>query len=359
MKEWQPNDRLPTIKDLARNLETGQSSTYQAVKELVREGILVSKPRLGTFVNDNLAAIKPKLEMMLQDKMAPAKAPLAGKKIQLITYKPAFTSHAFVPHAIDAFTQTITEAGGDISTTFIEDSIIDDMEPLLDKQAHGVAVFNPVYFLPTKCLSNQVLTVIKPSCQCTIAATERFDLIAVDDTQGSMLAGEFFRQKGCKDVCFLGVKYPTDPEHYDKVSAMRLEGLALGLGMPIRPEWQLSCISFGSFDAIPAIQDWLKLDPRPYAVFAASDDVAYGFIYGAIAHGLFPGKDFQIMGFDGQLDSPFADNVTLTSIAIPISEMGTVAAKTLMKRLKNPTLTPQRIYLGCKLFEGNTVISRP
>ncbi len=356
--EWQPNDRLPPIKDLAVNLGVGQSSTYQAVKELVREGILVSKPRLGTFVNNNIDSMKPKLDRLLCDQPITADAPLTGKKIQLLTYSSVFQRHTFFTQAIDSFIKTITNAGGEIVTSIIDDPNTTTMTPFLNTDFHGVVVVNPSNLLQLACLPKQVLTVITPSSECTITMTERFDLIAVDDVQGSTLAGEYFKHQGYQDVCFLGVTDQADHDHYDKISSKRLEGFSLGLNATIRPEWQFSCNWYTSFESAQIVPEWLRLDPRPSAVFAASDDLAYGFIHGAIAYGLFPGKDFQIMGFDAQLEGTYNRNWSLTSIAIPITEMGTTGAKTLMTRLENPNLTPQRLYLGCKLFEGNSIVKK-
>jgi len=357
IEDWRSNDRLPPIKDLAKHLGVGQSSAHLAVKELVREGILVSRPRMGTFVTNEISKIKPKLESLLNETAASmAQSPLVGKKIQMITYRSVFDIHTFFTRAINSFAKAIGDLGCEFVTTLIDKTDATDIEPLLDKSAHGIAVVNPSYLLPVKCLPSQIVTVISPSSECTMAMSERFDLIAVDDTQGSLLAGEFLRRKNWKDVCFLGVKPTGSSDRYDKTSQKRLDGLSLGLGAPIRPEWQLWSDVYVCFQAAACVRNWLKLDPRPSVVFAASDDLAYGFMYGASAHGLHPGKDYQIIGFDGQLTGPFYDGYTLTSVAIPIVEMGTVAAKMIAKRLQEPDMTPRRTYLGCKIHEGNTVV---
>jgi len=212
--------------------------------------------------------------------------------------------------------------------------------------------------LQLNCLPSQGLTVINPSAECTVTMSERFDLVAVDDSQGSLLAGEFLRSRGWQDVCFLGVKTAKDPSPFGNLSLRRLKGLNLGLGTEIRPQWQLACPAYVDFSAAKCVLNWLNLSPRPSVIFAASDDLAYGFIYGALGHGLIPGKDYQIMGFDAQKKEPFDEDCVLTSIDIPIQEMGATAAKMLMKRLENPDATPQRTYLGCQLLEGNTVSNK-
>jgi DNA-binding LacI/PurR family transcriptional regulator len=359
VENWQPNDRLPPIKELAKCLGVGQSSTHQAVKELVRDGILISRPKMGTFVNDDMKALKPRLANLLREESTPqASNLLAGKKIQIITYRSVIETHTFFSRAIDAFVAAINEVGCEVFNTMIDYPKTVDIEPFLQKQADGVVLVNPSTFLKIKCLPSQVLTVINPSAECTVTMSERFDMVAIDDTQGSLLAGEFLRSKGWRDVCFLGVKTDLDSPPFGNVSLKRLKGLNLGLGAEIRPEWQLTCNSYVGFSAAKCTLDWLKLSPRPSVIFAASDDLAYGFIYGALGHGLIPGKDYQIMGFDAQKKESFDEDCILTSIDIPIEEMGTVAAKMLMKRLENPDATPHRTYLGCQLFEGTTVINK-
>jgi DNA-binding LacI/PurR family transcriptional regulator len=355
LEDWRSSDRLPPIKELARELGAGKPSTHQAIKELVREGLLVSRPKLGTFVSHDFPGKKNKLDLLLSDD-APPPPPLAGKKIQLLFYHNIFEERSFFIRAIDSFTAAMSEAGCKVTTTLINNLKTLDIEPLLNKQAHAIAVFNPCILLQIECLPSQILTVVSPSSECTVAMGERFDLITADDIQGSLLAGKYFREKGWKDVCFLGARYGEHPLRYDKISLKRLEGLTTGLGETIRPEWQLWCGGHVNCEAATIVRDWLKLDPRPSAIFAASDDLAYGFIYGAVAHGLFPGKDFQIIGFDAQKECQFYDSLVLTSVAIPVVEMGMAAAKMLIKRLENPDAMPQRMYLGCKLNEGNTVI---
>jgi DNA-binding LacI/PurR family transcriptional regulator len=352
VENWQPNDRLPPIKVLARSMGVGQSSTQQAIKELVREGILISKPRKGTFINTDPEIVKPKLKGLLSQE---THKPFKNKKIQILTYNAVLERHTFFFLAVDAFSKFVAKAGHELMTTTL-DNDTKYTESSIQDDADGVVMVNPSTFIKPKCLPSQVLTLITPSSEFALAMSERHDLVTVDDAQGSMLAGEFLSSMGHKDVCFLGVRDKNEPSQYDIISSKRLKSLCLGLETEIRPEWRLKGNSYSGFDAAPTVMDWLNLNPRPSVIFAASDDLAYGFIYGAAGHRLKAGQDFQIMGFDGQKNTPYDSNLLLTSIAIPVEEMGTLAAKMLLNRMDNPYMTPRRIYLGCKLLRGNTVL---
>src|SRR5689334_19497719 len=55
-RRWPGGTRLPPIKELAKQLKTGQTNTHRAVKELARAGLLVSRSGQGTFVTERAGA---------------------------------------------------------------------------------------------------------------------------------------------------------------------------------------------------------------------------------------------------------------------------------------------------------------
>jgi DNA-binding LacI/PurR family transcriptional regulator len=188
--------------------------------------------------------------------------------------------------------------------------------------------------------------------------TERFDLVSVNDTQSSSLAGAYFKKLGWEDICFIGQYDRSNPKSLEEVSQKRLMGLEKGLGRPIRPECQLRCYAHMDIYGAEAVSRWLNITPRPPAIFAASDDLAFGFINGAYAHGLTPGRDYQIIGFDGQQQSKDTGVGILTTVVVPMEDMGILGAQLLQARLKNPNRPTHQAFLGCHLLEGNTVVPK-
>jgi LacI family transcriptional regulator len=104
------------------------------------------------------------------------------------------------------------------------------------------------------------------------------------------------------------------------------------------------------------LRRYLELPDRPKAVFAAADDIAMGFLAAAASHGLEPGRDFTLIGFDGLEQTSDSTGRTLTTIDVPLEEMGSRAGQLLIERLANPSMTRQRLYLGCRLFVGKTTV---
>ncbi len=71
---------------------------------------------------------------------------------------------------------------------------------------------------------------------------------------------------------------------------------------------------------------------RPSAVFAMSDEMAFGAIRAMRSHGLVPGKDISIIGIDNHDLSELLD---LTTVAQPVFDLGRVAAEALLVQIRS------------------------
>jgi ABC-type glycerol-3-phosphate transport system substrate-binding protein len=56
---WQPGDAIPTEHELCRMYNISRSPVRQALSELAREGILIRRPGLGTFVHEQAVVSHP------------------------------------------------------------------------------------------------------------------------------------------------------------------------------------------------------------------------------------------------------------------------------------------------------------
>src|SRR5262245_32314977 len=76
-RECSPGSRLPPIQLLAKQLGTGFNNTHRAVQQLVSEGVLISRRRLGTFVADPTRAVVEPLSKRT------GTTPLTGQVVQI------------------------------------------------------------------------------------------------------------------------------------------------------------------------------------------------------------------------------------------------------------------------------------
>lgn len=101
--------------------------------------------------------------------------------------------------------------------------------------------------------------------------------------------------------------------------------------------------------ALVKYNDWTKdggykgmnalLDEDITAVFCMSDMIASGAYAALLEKGIMPGKDISVMGYDNQ-DTSRTLTPELTTMALPLQEIGSGAAKALIGLLENPGSSP-------------------
>jgi DNA-binding LacI/PurR family transcriptional regulator len=98
----------------------------------------------------------------------------------------------------------------------------------------------------------------------------------------------------------------------------------------------------------------LQLGERPTAVFAESDEMAYGAIRAIRRSGLRVPEDIAVIGFD---DHATADLMDLTTIRQPVGEQGALLAQSLLTALVKDS-EPTDVVLETELIvRGSTVAS--
>jgi LacI family transcriptional regulator len=107
--------------------------------------------------------------------------------------------------------------------------------------------------------------------------------------------------------------------------------------------------------AVTKIQDWVG--PGHY-VFAANDEMAAGIIAGAIANNVRVPRDLGVVGFDdtrvAQMTKPL-----LTTVRVPMSNMGATAIELLCQRIAEPERPPQTVSLSAELVVRDSCGSVP
>lgn len=93
----------------------------------------------------------------------------------------------------------------------------------------------------------------------------------------------------------------------------------------------------------------LSMTPRPTAIAVTSDIVALGVLERIREHGLAPGRDIAVTGFD---DVDLAEAAGLTTIRQPIHEKG----RTMARMLLDPACTETRVELPTRLITRTSTV---
>ncbi len=106
-----------------------------------------------------------------------------------------------------------------------------------------------------------------------------------------------------------------------------------------------------------AAKELLSLPDPPTAIFAMNDLMAGGVIDAANEAGIRIPEALSLVGFDNR-ECSYSYTPKLTTIALPLNEMGKVCAQKLLDRINNPGEDRQeteQIKLECELIERDSV----
>jgi DNA-binding LacI/PurR family transcriptional regulator len=102
----------------------------------------------------------------------------------------------------------------------------------------------------------------------------------------------------------------------------------------------------------------LSLDNRPTAIFAFNDLMAFGVLRAARETGVRVPEELSVVGFDDIYLASFS-TPPLTTIRLPIHEMGKEAMQMLLERIENGDALPNQQHLEVELIvRESTAASR-
>lgn len=176
------------------------------------------------------------------------------------------------------------------------------------------------------------------------------DAVLVSNMEGAYQATRYLIQMG--HTCLAVISGPLELTN----SAERLKGFTRALneaGIAIEPEF----VQESRFDTVSGYRAALRLLrmlPRPTAIFACNDLIAFGALQAAREVGLRCPEDISIAGFDSLEVTKFTDP-SLTSVYQPGYQLGSTAARMLLERVDGLRSAPKKVLLPTELKKRNSV----
>jgi LacI family transcriptional regulator len=133
-------------------------------------------------------------------------------------------------------------------------------------------------------------------------------------------------------------------------SRARLDGYGAGLaaaGLQMDP----GLVRQGDFyheSGFARAEELLRLDQPPTAIFASSDQMAFGAYEAVRRHGLRVPDDVSVVGFDDLPESRWA-SPPLTTVRQPLAEMGLLAARMVLRLAQGEDIETPRVELATEL----------
>jgi LacI family transcriptional regulator len=164
---------------------------------------------------------------------------------------------------------------------------------------------------------------------CAVEEDSPFDSVSVDNFGGACDAVRHLLTLGHERIALIGGGAADNHDAWERQRGYR--AALCEAGVAPRPEWEVvgHFLESGGHEAATALS---RLRPRPTAIFAANDSMAFGAMSALGKEGLRVPEDMAICGFD---DVPMARywNPPLTSVHVDLSVVGACTVKMLLEAL--------------------------
>ena len=322
-----PGDRLPSFAEM-RAQGISQNTTEKVHALLEREHLVERRHRAGVFVA-NSNERKPRAGIL----------GVAGKGFSFREYSPYWVSLlGSIRHVADDAARQLLLVDHESNTGW--------------EKADGMLLCD---------WSNHLtLQWLPPGMPCVSLLVPAQGIVSVyaDDYHGGFQAAEHLLRLGHRRVAFLHSKDVF-------VSGRRVAGYRDALvaaGITPREEWMRNMhgeLDFGvRFTARghAGMQEWLQTDwkkSRCTAIIAQNDETAMGIIQALREAKIRVPQDVSVVGFDG-MALPEYSPLSLTTVAVPLAEIGAAATRLLLRQLDGESVGAQHRVFPVALREGQS-----
>jgi len=179
--------------------------------------------------------------------------------------------------------------------------------------------------------------------------------VGIDDVAGARMAVQHLINLGHERIGLISGRPLPTPFRPEENRWIGYRDALLDANLAVETDLE-ACGHFTIEGGERAMTTMLARPHPPTAVFAMSDEMAFGALRSLRAHGLQPGRDVSVVGFDGH---EMSEHLDLTTIVQPVEEIGARAAQSLLEALDHPTREPHQVTLPLSMVvRGSTALRR-
>lgn len=171
---------------------------------------------------------------------------------------------------------------------------------------------------------------------------EEYDQVICDGREAGRMAVEYLADLGHREIGYFG-----ETQNEDRYIGYRTACIQRGLPLEPRHIFNVLVSSEGGYRGAERL---IALEHRPSAVFCANDDTAIGVIRRLREHRIRVPEDISVISID-DIETARYISPALTTIHIPIEEMGPAAVKLMIDRIQGGHRLPQKLTLPFRLVE--------
>jgi len=331
--KYKAGESFPSEWQLAQECSISRMTARRALSELVREGLLVRKHGKGTFVTSTtkIKKITRSIGFGIFD-FGYITQPVTSQLIAGIGYKIKKGNYIFQ----FAITDERLKNSGSYYKNMVD-----------KKQLDGLILWDI-------CIKNQEILRLKENKFPLVLIDRKIsgialDYVGPDNTQGIFMAMEHLIKIGHKRIglCLGDIENYSDGE--------KLRGYQAALNKyGINYDERLVRARSGK-NAYIVAEELLGLKNSPTAIVAHMDQDVLEIMQAIRNRGLTVPNDIAVVGFGGYLGYVFQE-ISLTSVKVPMNEIGTAAARRLIELIDKPDIRPREIVFKPELIIGASTV---
>lgn len=308
---------VTSIKDVARTVGVSTATVSRALRGL---------PRVSEETRVRVLQVAAELDYVA----SPSAAGLASGQTKSVGVVVPFVTRWFYAGVVQGAEQLLREAGYDLLLYNLGGDRAARhrvfQSHLLRKRVDAVLVLS---LTPTE---EEVAALAKLDRPVAVvgATVAGWSSVRIDDDETARIAMQHLIELGHTRIGYIGGSLEDQLDFAAPLD--RLQGYRRTMaetGLEVAPSWE----AVGDFTVrggLAAMRLLLEAEPRPTAVFAASDEMAVGAVHAVREAGLRVPDDVSVIGVD---DHEMAEFFELSTVAQPVQEQGRLAAQLLLDAL--------------------------
>jgi DNA-binding LacI/PurR family transcriptional regulator len=330
--EFKPGDRLPSFTEMRAQYGATPTTVERVYSQLEQERLIIRERGRGTFV------------------CQPEVRPMTGViGINGIVF--SANLHPYWAQIMEGFHEVAARNG-------LELLLLNESSAINWEKVDGIITPD----LPKEQLEAMLQRMPpKMPCVATLFETGRIACILADDYQGAYEITNYLIEQGHRRIAYLinpiSITSRRLAGYYD---AMRDSGIEVEPGWVHPLEEPEEFVPEGMFNFLKSgtlsMRNWLDSDWASQgctALMAQNDDAAIGAIRTLQERGIRVPEDLSVAGFDGT-DTIQYFSPNLTTIKVPLREIGVAAIETLLRQIRGESLAANKLMLPARLMVGQS-----
>lgn len=306
-----------TIRDVAEAAGVSPATVSRALRGM---------PNVNAQTRARIKAAAGRLDYVA----SPSASRLASGRTGSIAVITPYISRWYFATVLSGVETVLQAAGMDLLLLCIDDGAhsldLPSAAQRLRRRVDGALI---IAMPPTDSQVREVLELDMPTSLVGVT-TEGVPGVAIDDAYAARQATQHLINLGHERIGLIG---GSTVEAHFTAETDRERGYRQVLASNDIPV-DHSLITHGYFTIAGgerAMTNLLTLPQPPTAVFAMSDEMAFGALRSLSLHGLVAGRDVSIIGIDGH---DVSEHLDLTTVAQPVRELGRMAAESLLAQIQ-------------------------